>query len=343
MQKRPTMADVAREANVTKATVSLALNGNPRISTETKQKVFLVCQKLGYSPNVIAQALARSSISPNGSRFLGTLGILVDARLEQQIKMTPDSYPWEQHLARICSAMGYKQDRFVVGPSEKEQKTISRVLQARGITGLFILGSNEPVHTWALDWKHFSAVAYSSSLHEHFIHNVMSNSYQDVYEATIRLLNLGYTRPGYLRTYSGLDHWDAGFYSAMKTGHLMNSLVPNLNLPEFLSRKTDKGKLLAWIKQYQPDVIIANSDDRLLHLLSGAGIRVPEDIGFLCLDVWESRKHLSGLRQMKEDAFQVAMDLLHGMLVRHELGPPDWPTCVQVPSLWNEGSTLRRI
>lgn len=55
---RTTIADVAREAGVTKATVSHALSGNRPISEETRAKVLVAVEKLGWVPSQSARALA---------------------------------------------------------------------------------------------------------------------------------------------------------------------------------------------------------------------------------------------------------------------------------------------
>ncbi|WP_309104006.1 LacI family DNA-binding transcriptional regulator [Microbacterium sp.] len=55
---RTTIADVAREAGVTKATVSHALSGNRPISDDTRMKVLAAAEKLNWVPSQSARALA---------------------------------------------------------------------------------------------------------------------------------------------------------------------------------------------------------------------------------------------------------------------------------------------
>lgn len=59
-EKRATSQDVANLAGVSRTTVSLVLNDVKgfNISPETRQRVHLAAEKLGYIPNVTAQALA---------------------------------------------------------------------------------------------------------------------------------------------------------------------------------------------------------------------------------------------------------------------------------------------
>ncbi len=55
---RPKMEDVAEMAKVCKATVSMVLNNDSRITEETRQRVLVVVKKLDYQVNEKARALA---------------------------------------------------------------------------------------------------------------------------------------------------------------------------------------------------------------------------------------------------------------------------------------------
>jgi LacI family transcriptional regulator len=219
---------------------------------------------------------------------------------------------------------------------------LNRILKTRGINGLLVYGANAEIHQWALDWEQFAAVAYAGSLHEHFIHNVMSSSYQDLYDAMIQLYERGYSRAGFfiIDVQGHLDYWLAGYVTALQSlGKKKN--IPNLKTEDHPNQKGCKEKFLFWFNRYKPDLILTNTDDRLLRVLAAEGIRVPEDVGVFCVDIVPSMMHLSGFHQLRDVAYQVMVDLLHGMLMRHEFGPPGKPYCIQIPPRWNEGETLR--
>jgi len=55
--KRPTIADIAQRAGVTKAAVSFALNGQPGVSAATRERILAIAQEIGFQPNSAARAL----------------------------------------------------------------------------------------------------------------------------------------------------------------------------------------------------------------------------------------------------------------------------------------------
>jgi DNA-binding LacI/PurR family transcriptional regulator len=56
--KRPTIADVARQAGVTKAAVSFALNGQPGVSAATRERILAIADEVGFKPSSVARALS---------------------------------------------------------------------------------------------------------------------------------------------------------------------------------------------------------------------------------------------------------------------------------------------
>ncbi|GIN21660.1 catabolite control protein A [Siminovitchia fordii] len=64
-----TIYDVAREANVSMATVSRVVNGNPNVKPATRKKVLEVIERLEYRPNAVARGLA--------SKKTTTVGVII--------------------------------------------------------------------------------------------------------------------------------------------------------------------------------------------------------------------------------------------------------------------------
>ena len=52
-----TLEDIARALNVSKMTLSRAINNHPEISSETRARILATAQKMNYGPNQFARAL----------------------------------------------------------------------------------------------------------------------------------------------------------------------------------------------------------------------------------------------------------------------------------------------
>lgn len=89
-RRRPTMADVAERAGVSRTLVSFILDGKPGASEETRQRVLAIAGEIGYQPDSAARLLAQGR-----SR---TLGVMIDVRQLFQAELVTHIYPAAEHL-----------------------------------------------------------------------------------------------------------------------------------------------------------------------------------------------------------------------------------------------------
>lgn len=69
-QRRPTIADIAERAGVTKAAVSFALNDQPGVSSATRERILRIAREIGWQPNSAARALSDGRA--------GAVGLVID-------------------------------------------------------------------------------------------------------------------------------------------------------------------------------------------------------------------------------------------------------------------------
>ncbi|MBE9390177.1 catabolite control protein A [Vagococcus salmoninarum] len=121
-----TIYDVAREANVSMATVSRVVNGNPNVKPATRKKVLEVIDRLDYRPNAVARGLA--------SKKTTTVGVII-----------PDvSNIYFSSLARGIDdvATMYKYNIILAnsdGNDEKEVNVLNNLL-AKQVDGVIFMG-----------------------------------------------------------------------------------------------------------------------------------------------------------------------------------------------------------
>lgn len=121
-----TIYDVAREANVSMATVSRVVNGNPNVKPVTRKKVLDVIDRLDYRPNAVARGLA--------SKKTTTVGVII-----------PDvSNVYFSSLARGIDdvATMYKYNIILAnsdGNAEKEVNVLNNLL-AKQVDGIIFMG-----------------------------------------------------------------------------------------------------------------------------------------------------------------------------------------------------------
>ncbi len=98
-RQRPRIADVAREAGVSKTAVSFAFNNPERLSTETAGRIREVAGALGYRPNPVARMLTQ--------RQTMTLGVLTPQALAV-IFSNPFFALFSEGVAQAAEELGYE-------------------------------------------------------------------------------------------------------------------------------------------------------------------------------------------------------------------------------------------
>ena len=122
----PTLDDVAREAGVSTATVSRCLNMTAKVSGDTRERVMNAVNRLGYTPNFSARALAAKRTFTIGA-IIPTMENAIFARGLQAFQESLH----EKGYTLLVSSNAYR--------PELEEEQI-RTLVARGADGLLLIG-----------------------------------------------------------------------------------------------------------------------------------------------------------------------------------------------------------
>ncbi|MEV0010676.1 LacI family DNA-binding transcriptional regulator [Streptomyces sp. NPDC047973] len=136
MARKPTIADVAQRAGVSRATVSFALNDRPGVAEETKVRILAAASELGWTPSRQARALSLGKA--------GAIGLVL-ARDPEQIG-TDLFFP--AFMAGVEAVIGRRGDGLMVHLTtpEDEQSVYERLAAQRQVDGVLLtdLRSEDP-------------------------------------------------------------------------------------------------------------------------------------------------------------------------------------------------------
>lgn len=335
--QRVTMVVVARAAKVSAMTVSRALRDDPRLPPKTRRRIQAMAKQLGYRPDpVLSQLMSRLRSSrikaPEALAWLDPRPQLPDWR---DAHSSEDFYKGAQLRA---AQLGYKLDWIAGYGTGLSARRLTQILQSRSIVGVLVAPLPGVPETLPLDWSSFAAATFGYTISHPPLHRACNHHPRIIRRALAEAYSRGYRRPGLaisevdnLRVDEG---WTAGYLS-----HQLHLPVPD-RVPVLLFKHSDHAITARWLDQHQPDVVLAHSLAEL-EAIRRTGRRVPEDIGFIHIDLTEGMIGCAGMRQNHQVVGAAAVDLVIAQIHRGERGIPAAPKLVLVDGDWIEGPTVR--
>lgn len=313
------MEDVAREAGVSRALVSIAFRDVPGVSAATKKSILDAAHRIGYRPNIVAARLA--------SRRTNTIGMFIpDLRntiipdiyegvreaadhASQQLVIAVSGADGARDRAAIEELMGVQVDISVVPgcllPTAEVlelAKACPIVLATREIAGLDCVLS-DPVRGSALVVRHLVELGHRRIAHIAWPEGNVFHNRADAYVEAMRK--------------SGLEPWlvHSGYRqadAAVTAGELLDAANP-------------------------PTAIFANNDIAALGVLdamAARGLRAPDDVSVVGYDNTPTSA-LSGVSLTTVDQQAHRMGRLAAETAIRRIQEPSAPPVVRIldPSL----------
>lgn len=302
-----TIYDVAREANVSMATVSRVVNGNPNVKPSTRKKVLEVIEKLGYRPNAVARGLA--------SKKTTTVGVII-----------PDiSSIFYSELARGIEdiATMYKYNIILSNSDQNKDKELHllNTMLGKQVDGIvFMSGNITDEHVEQFDKSPAPIVLAASIENDNAVPSVTINYEQAAFDAVTALIEKGHTRIAHVagpqvEPINGVKKL-AGYRKALEKANLSY----NEELVVVGDYTYDSGiEAFEKINEFadKPTAIFVGTDEMALGVIHGAqdlGINIPNDLEVIGFDntrlAMMVRPQLTTVVQPMYDIGAVAMRLL---------------------------------
>jgi LacI family transcriptional regulator len=304
------MLDVAKRANVALSTVSYALNGTRPISEETRQRIFVAMEELGYRPHALARGLASGR-----SRVVGVLvPDLGTGYIGEIIRGIDD----ELDLAHY-DLMLYTTHR----REAKESGYVATLTQGLADGLLIVLPRNPATFMQTLQQRNFPYVLIDHQGTNEQDHAVGATNWQGAYSATEYLIRQGHQRIGFIT--GSMDFGCArdrlaGYQAALQAHHL--SVDPELVYEgDFHQPEGYAGGNALLSLAHPPTAIFASNDVMAMGVIDAVrsrGLRIPDDISILGFDdipqAQNVRPALTTVRQPLEKMGRVATQMLLDLL-----------------------------
>ncbi|GAB4167346.1 MAG: hypothetical protein Fur0032_05290 [Terrimicrobiaceae bacterium] len=329
------MADVAREAGVSKNAVSLALRGDPQIPLPTRERIRGVAARMGYRRDpVVAELMARlrRGHSAGGERLA-----LVNAHEDPTALKTHPTIPvYVEGCRRRALECGFGLEEFWLHDEEIRGPRLVSVLRARGIRGVLLVGlmrSNRiPSHFLPVT-DSFAVVVTGVRTTQPVLSFASVDHYMLVMRALEEVAAMGYRRPALVMDEGIDDLVERGGSAAFREG--IRRLPEADRLAPFRAVEAawrEPAVFHRWVANRRPDVVLAlyNFVRSWLDGWKGAP-------AFVQLEWRATRPEIPGMDQHNDETGAAAVDLLINQLHSGEWGVPKMPRSTMIEATWVRG------
>lgn len=307
-----TIMDVAKRANVSKATVSRVLNDQGGYSERTKRKVLEVIQELGYHPSGIARGLT--------NKRTHTIGVLVPNLTSSLITEFLNGIEAVAHKVGSSVIVCHTESHGI-----KTMKYL-QLLHEKRIDGLILAGTMFRKEYYDYIKKMGIPMVLLSTYSEYPVPYVTADDHDAAYTATKYLIQKGHKKIGMIS--GNKEEWIAGSHlprvEGFKDALSNHNIAFNENHIVYGGFSFDDGSIgLKNLMRQVPDLtaIFAENDELGIGVLSEAyhlGIKVPEDISVIGMDNINLCKvvtpSLTSISLSHGDMAEKAANMMFGMI-----------------------------
>lgn len=266
-----TIKDVAKEANVSVATVSRVINGVSNVNREMKIKVEKAIDKLGYKPNQLAKGLRNNATN--------TIGVVVaDISDPFIIGVT-------RVAEKIVRAEGYSLLMASTDNDENKEKECIDMMYSKCVDGLIISPASNNIAAM-LESMTCPVIAFDRNTLSHIYDTVYVDKEKAMYDAVDYLLKRGHTN---IAMISGDKKLSTNFdrYNGYLRAHFENDQIAmkeNLLFGNFSREYGRQAFEQLMARKNPPTAIISGSamlTEGVLIQAKKMGVRIPEDVSLI--------------------------------------------------------------
>ena len=288
-----TMADVAARVGVSRQLVGLAFRHATGVSAETKAKIFVAAEEIGYQPNFAAQSLRR-----DGSKYIGLAYHTSHSSSED---LLPAIYAQAEYH-------GFNLMLSAISQNREDQDAINEIIGHR-CDGAILISSSLSIATLKRIATKMPLVSISRRVKGVKCGVVASNGESGVLKAVEYLLSLGHKEIAYVDTNEMFEHEFRleGYLTAMRKANLPTSVITISG--DYIESSGAEAAERFLAERKLPTAIVCANDQvalGLVYTFQKAGVRVPTDVSVVGYDDTISRLPFLDFTTVHQDAGEIA-------------------------------------
>lgn len=294
-----TIKEIAQMVGVSSATVSRALNDDPRVSSETKRRILDVAERMEYRPNFCAKGLV--------SQKTYTIGMLIPDitdRFYANVMRGIEDVATENNYSVIIFNTDYD--------AEKERRAL-RFLKDGRVDGMIAYISNRVIDECiSLVSQDYPLVILGHVIDEVKTAKIGCNNISSAYTITEYLINAGHRNiahvAGHMQTKTAKQRMQ-GYKSALETYDI--PVNPNWIVPTDYDERSAYENTYRFLQRERENItaIFAANDTIAVgcyRAIRELGLRIPEDISVVGHDDTDMATLIyPGLTTMRQDTRKI--------------------------------------
>lgn len=306
--KRVSMQNIADRLQISKNAVSLALNGKPGVSDETRELVMALARKLKYGQMLTGDSNCKNIL------------VLIPEYIRNDSHFYNDIY-WSVDYR--ASQRGYNAIMTTVTKEMQQQCVLPPICIEMSFIGYMLIGVLKTEYVNFLISQNIICISVDHSYYGLGCKTVVTANIEGCYNLTQKVISFNHTKIGFVGSYkmtsSLYERW-CGFQSALNDSGLQNDekyhIVDNSPLETLLSNPQELCQKLRSFSE-MPTAFVCGGDRiaiAMIDALKQLGYKVPEQVSVVGFDDIEMgsfvEPKLTTMHVQRKEMGRLSVDLL---------------------------------